>query len=82
MNSVQVQIQKCVKNETFCVWWMPVKKDVCPTGRARFVQDEPIPEVLVEEPDGKDPVSKQSGTKIRHLLTLTFSKYAVIFSFF
>lgn len=36
-----------------------LKIDVCPTGRARPVQDEPIAEVLVEEPDGKDPVSKQ-----------------------
>lgn len=34
-----------------------LKIDVYPSGRARFVQDEPIAEV--EEPDGKDPVSKQ-----------------------
>ncbi len=60
---------------------MPVKKDVCPTGRARFVQDEPIPEVLVEEPDGKDPVSKQSGPKIHHLLTLISFEPAVLFYF-
>lgn len=35
-----------------------LKIDDCPTGRARFIRDEPITEVLVEEPDGKDPVSK------------------------
>lgn len=37
---------------------MSVKIDVYPTGRTRFFRDKPIVDVLVEEPDGKDPVSK------------------------
>lgn len=35
-----------------------LKIDVCPTGRARFARDDLIADVLVEEPDDKDPVSE------------------------